>query len=577
MFFRNYSQRFWERRQAGVERLVKLDSIPLKAPEVFAFLVRLAVAPAAPKNAQPLESHHSDGGPTTFSFAQLVLVKQAGPLTLRDGTFSELDDALMIEDRTRIAELNDPLASTLLFDGRHATETEQVIGRLEVSANRPESGCQSRSQRRATAWQLLEKPGFSVLGEDRLDTRVVLLDRLMESAQLLNQSLHFQLQRLNQRRILSQGRRLFQGIQALADSVLRTAVMSVEERAQRSGFGGLELGQIGPTAQEFQGHQRGKILTEHLQSRRVIALKGGTQAVAQAGAIIHKPPPRLHQQAQLPGRHILNGQHAQPIGMHTNQLAQQIGVQRIILGPTDFECATVVGQTARINRIKRQEVVLHERIEDRPAALFNGHRDAAFWVLLAQLEKPRIQRLRFMLHQMPAGRRTHGVAHHQTVFLVSPIQANPAHDRCCRLSCLSRISLYHFFVHSIFPIASRKALDARRPYRGPSYRRPLRIRFGPKRGAGSESLSQCIVIQGQGNSSSQLCVTPLWEAKNQLFTSQNFRRAKVIHNRLRGEEPGLSSPSVNNFWSYYKGRSQEKWAGNHAGYAEIAMRPIFAF
>ena len=121
---------------------------------------------------------------------------------------------------------------------------------------------------------------------------------------------------------------------------------------------------------------------------------------------------------------------------------------------------------------------------------------------------------------------------------------------------MRRISLCHFFVHSIFPIASRKALDARRPYRGPSGQRPLRIRFGPKHRAGSESLSQCILRQGQGNSSSQLCVTPLWEAKTQLFTSQKFCRAKVIHNRLRGEESKLSSPAMNNFWSYYKGRGE---------------------
>src|SRR5439155_13125028 len=130
-------------------------------------------------------------------------------------------------------------------------------------------------------------------------------------------------------------------------------------------------------------------------------------------------------------------------------------------------------------------------------------------------------------------------------FFISPVQAHPAEDwrggrRLRRLSGRRTISLWRVVCHSKLWLVSRKALDARRPYRGPCEQRPLRIRFGPKRGAGSESLSQCILREGLGNSSSQLCVTPLWEAKNEFFTSQKFSRAKVIHHRLRGEKPGLS-------------------------------------
>src|SRR5258706_3911122 len=116
MFFRNYSHGFLERRQASVERLVELNSIPLKALEVFVVFVRLAVLPAALKNAQPFEGHHSDSGPATFYCAQLVLVEQAGPLTLADGTLGELDNALMIEDGTGIAEMDNLLIAALFFN-----------------------------------------------------------------------------------------------------------------------------------------------------------------------------------------------------------------------------------------------------------------------------------------------------------------------------------------------------------------------------------------------------------------------------------------------------------------------------
>ena len=109
------------------------------------------------------------------------------------------------------------------------------------------------------------------------------------------------------------------------------------------------------------------------------------------------------------------------------------------------------------------------------------------------------------------------------------------------------ISLYRLVIHSNVLSVSREALGRRRPYRGPSERRPLRIRFSPKRRAGSESLVTCLVRQRLHYSSSRLRVTPLLEAKMRLFTHQSFCRAKVIHHRLRGEIPKLSSPLANNF------------------------------
>src|SRR4029079_12864885 len=119
---------------------------------------------------------------------------------------------------------------------------------------------------------------------------------------------------------------------------------------------------------------------------------------------------------------------------------------------------------------------------------------------------------------------------------------------------------------------SRQALDRRRPYRGLWRQRPLRIRLDPKRGVGSESLSRCILRQGRGHSSSQLGVTPGMEAKLSLFTIQKVHGAKVIHHRLRGEERGLSSPLMNNFWSNYKGRG-ERLATFHVVGAFLSSMP----
>src|SRR6185436_5890746 len=102
-----------ERSQAVVERGVELDAIPLQAPQIFAFIVSRTVLPAAPKNAHPFKGDHANGGPPAFAFGKLLVIEQPGPLALADRTLGKLDNALVIKDRTSVAELNDSLASTL--------------------------------------------------------------------------------------------------------------------------------------------------------------------------------------------------------------------------------------------------------------------------------------------------------------------------------------------------------------------------------------------------------------------------------------------------------------------------------
>ena len=219
---------------------------------------------------------------------------------------------------------------------------------------------------------------------------------------------------------------------------------------------------------------------------------------------------------------------------------------------------------ARVDRIEGQEVVFEQGVEDRAAALFDGYRDAALGMLGAQLEKERIQRGGFLLQEVGLRRPGAVGAHRQTMFLVSPVQADPGKDRRCRDGGgWRRRSLRNGWrdgwrdglcgrlcaglFHSIMVLVSRETLARRRPYSGPLDRRPLRIRFGPKRETGSESLSRCIPSQGPGDSSSQSRVTPFGGAKVALLTSKTFHRAKVIHRRLRGVAADLSSPPMNNF------------------------------
>src|SRR5437867_1181379 len=178
MVLRNYSHRGFEWRQAFIEGLVELDPVSLEAAQIGGLLVRLALLPATPQYPQPLEGHHANGRPVALALAPLLLIEQAGPLALADGTLGKLHDTLMVEDGPRIAELYQLLAAALFFDRRHTAKTEQVIGRLEVGANSPEGRRQPRSQDRAATGQGSKEPRLAVLAKDGFDPPVIFLKAL---------------------------------------------------------------------------------------------------------------------------------------------------------------------------------------------------------------------------------------------------------------------------------------------------------------------------------------------------------------------------------------------------------------
>src|SRR5437773_1996138 len=166
-------------------------------------------------------------------------------------------------------------------------------------------------------------------------------------------------------------------------------------------------------------------------------------------------------------------------------------------------------------------------------------------MFLVELEEELIQRLGLLFQFASGGGRSVGRAHEQAVLFVGPVQTHPSRNGVCSGNRI--VVLRRFVFHRILSLVSRQALDRRKPYREPASRRPLSIRFGPKRRAGSESLSRCVDAQGKGDSSSQPGVTPFGQAKAWLLTSKYFHGAKVIHRRLRREEARLSSPPMNNF------------------------------
>ena len=255
-------------------------------------------------------------------------------------------------------------------------------------------------------------------------------------------------------------------------------------------------------------------------------------------------PASFDKKTQLASGRLFGHQSAQTLLVFASQFAQQVGVGRIGLGTADLESTTEIGQAARIDRVDHHEVVLHEGAEHGAAALLQTDGDAPLGMLLVELEEELIQRLGLLFH-FASCRLALGGANEQAVLLVGPVQADPCHNGIWSGSRI--VVLCRVVFHRMLSLVLRQALDRRKPYREPSSRRPLSIRFGPKRRAGSESLSRCVQAHGSGNSSSQPGVTPFGQAKAQLLTSKYFHGAKVIHRRLRREEARLSSPPMNNF------------------------------
>src|SRR5512140_932146 len=115
MFLRiiHSSLEWWERR---IKRAIELQAVSLQATQIFDFVVGLLGLPATPKNSYPFESQLAERHPFTFSVVNLVFIEKAGPLAFADRALGKLYQALMKENRPRIAKMNHFLVATLLSD-----------------------------------------------------------------------------------------------------------------------------------------------------------------------------------------------------------------------------------------------------------------------------------------------------------------------------------------------------------------------------------------------------------------------------------------------------------------------------
>src|SRR5258706_731627 len=585
------------RCQRLIERRVEFDVTFLQASQVSELVVGDSILPTAPEDSHPFEGNDPQGAERRFSLSPLILKEELGPGTMLERTFGKFHQGLVNKLRSRPTEKHDQLFAALFFDWSHAGAAQEIQRAGPILARRSKQRRQARCQDRACSGQFRKKPGLAMILENAVDLLIVLFDERAQASQLFGQAQRLQLQWLYNSLIFRQRHRTLDSLQTLPDLFLRTAVVTIEEGPQHSGFSSFQGGQIWPAPQKLPSHSTLQILFEQLDEQRIVALEHSALLIEKRRMLIHKAAAAFHQQAQLAGGWILHLQGTQPRLMLQPHFAQQLGVARIGFGAAHTESSAEVGQTAGIDRIDDQKVILHQRIEKRSPALFQANADQALGMLLAQAQEGLIQQLRLLLQEVRLGRPLERL-HNQTMLLVSPISTDPGPDRVgnCRARltdhCILRcgVVLYFCLFHRILLLASRKDLDDRKPYRGLVKRKPLSVRIDPKNMAGSESLSRCLEDMGRVVRHPSR-VTLLLEAQTRVVHNSKLFAAKVIHSRLRGVIPGrLSSPPMNHFGTPITGQQTghglsklpsftlfDAWfTGGPAGRSSVPASPILS-
>ena len=77
--------------------------------------------------------------------------------------------------------------------------------------------------------------------------------------------------------------------------------------------------------------------------------------------------------------------------MFAQQVQQEGGVRRVVFGAAGVEGFAIAGQRLGIDRVKHEELVLHQRVHHRASPLFDGNAHRAAAKPLAELGHPAVQ------------------------------------------------------------------------------------------------------------------------------------------------------------------------------------------
>ncbi len=172
----------------------------------------------------------------------------------------------------------------------------------------------------------------------------------------------------------------------------------------------------------YAGHRTTPVLAENSSSapRR--------QLVGQGGPFIDQTAPVFGQQLNAAGQNIIGNPDAQMLAMRRQDLQQQLGIDRIILGPAGIKRLPELRQRLRVDRIQVQKIDMHQRIDQCSTLLLDSNGDGATSEAIPQLLNPVLQGFRRLIQTEALPLFTVSFLQSNNMFLVGPIQADECSD-----------------------------------------------------------------------------------------------------------------------------------------------------
>ena len=319
-----------------------------------------------------------------FAFGPLGFVEAAGPVAEFDRAAGELVKGLEEEFGTGIAAMHTVKLATGAGHRRDATESFHRRRLGEPVAVRAERGHEPRGETRPGAWEAGEDRGVRMGGEQRGDLAVVFGQAGEQRAELAGEALDAEGVGGNDGRIGGQGGGGFDLGESVGDQVGAAAVVGIVEGAHGLGFGLLQRGQRGPLQQEIDGESRGRVRPDPFEGLGEVGFQRGAQLLDEAGALVDEVAALLAEQGEVAGGGIVGHPGAELVAVFDEQFPDQAGIDGIGFGATGCKRIAVAFGGDGVDGIENEEVVAHQRIQQRPAGLFEGEGDGPTAKALAQ-------------------------------------------------------------------------------------------------------------------------------------------------------------------------------------------------
>ena len=130
-------------------------------------------------------------------------------------------------------------------------------------------------------------------------------------------------------------------------------------------------------------------LADPVERLRKILLQQTCDPIGQGHALVDDVAALFTERLQGPALDRVGHPRAQLVAMADHQVQQQLGVERIVLGPAGPEGLAITRQRLRVNRIEHDPVGHQQRVHDRAFPLLERHRDLAARKPLLQLPPTR--------------------------------------------------------------------------------------------------------------------------------------------------------------------------------------------